>query len=209
MNTPIKILLVEDHQMVREAWNLMLSGYLDFKIIGEIDNLDNLEAGLHQFRPDIILLDLNIKGKLSIDYVPVICNILPNPKIIIVSMNSEYFVIKKMFMLGVKGYISKSASSKDLIEGIRAVFNGQNYTSPDVTKLLIENSFSDLSKLKFSAKDLSIIQKIARGDSNKDIASSENVTEKTVESRKTKIFKKVNVKNSPELVTFAVKNGLV
>ena len=209
MKNPIKILLVEDHQLVREAWNLMLSSYSDFKIIGEIDNLDNLEAGLHQYRPDIILLDLNIKGKLSIDYVPIICGILPNPKIIVVSMNSEYYVIKKMFSLGVKGYISKNSSSKDLIEGIRKIYDGEVYTSPDVTRLLTENSLSDLNTLKLSVKDISIIKQITEGASNKDIAAAENVSEKTVESRKTKIFKKVNVKNSPELVTFALKNGLV
>lgn len=209
MKNPIKILLVEDHQLVREAWNLMLSSYSDFKIIGEIDNLDNLEAGLHQYRPDIILLDLNIKGQLSIDYVPIICGILPNPKIIIVSMNSECYVIKKMFSLGVKGYISKNSSSKDLIEGIRKIYDGEVYTSPDVTRLLTENSLSDLNTLKLSVKDISIIKQISEGASNKDIAAAENVSEKTVESRKTKIFKKVNVKNSPELVTFALKNGLV
>ncbi|MEO0059761.1 MAG: hypothetical protein RLZZ312_1408 [Bacteroidota bacterium] len=209
MTNPIKILLVEDHKLVREAWNLMLSSYKEFKIIGEIDQLDNLKQGLLDYKPDVILLDLNINGKLSIDYVPMICNILPNPRIIVVSMNTEYFLIKKMFQLGVKGYISKSSSSKELIEGIKTVYDKKTYTSPDVTAILAVGDDIDSKNIKLSIKDLTIIQYISDGYSNKEIADKEFVTQKSIESRKTILFKKLNVKNSPELVNFARKNGLL
>jgi DNA-binding NarL/FixJ family response regulator len=209
MPKKIKILLVEDHQLVREAWGLMLSSYTDFLIIGEVDDLDNLVSALHQHKPDIILLDINLKGKLSIDYVPIICSILPNPKIIAVSMNVEYFIVKKMFQLGVKGYISKSSSSKELIEGIRTIYEGNTYTSPDITRVIKDNSDSNKTELKFSSKDLTIIKLIADGFSNKEMSSKLEISEKAVEARKTTIFKKAIVKNSAELVNFATKNGIL
>ena len=204
-----RILLIEDHQLVREAWNLMLSSYEDFEIIGEIDTIDAVIPAVRNFIPDVILLDLNINGELSIDLVPEICNILPNPKIIIVSMNTEYFLIKKMFQLGVKGYISKSASSKDLIAGIRTVFAGSTYTSPEISRLFLEKTINESTNLKISSKDLIIIKAISNGKSNKEIANDFNISEKTVEARKTQIFKNLNIKNSPELVNFAIKNGLI
>ncbi|MCC6370810.1 MAG: response regulator transcription factor [Bacteroidia bacterium] len=203
----IKILLVEDHKLVRQAWRNLLITKQNFKIIGEAETGDEALEFVRNTTPDIILLDINLKGENGSRIIPTLCNILPHPKIIIVSMNSEYSFVKSMFKLGVKGYITKNATMDDMLIGIVEVANGGSYLSQDMKTLFDQQSISENEKQSLTVKEIEIVRLIAKGFSNKHIAENLGISEKTVEGRKTSIYKKLRIKNNVGLLNYANDKG--
>ncbi len=205
----INILLVEDHQLVRQAWRNLLHSQSEYRIIGEAETCKEALAFIRTTSLDIILLDVNLKGENGSTIISTICNILPHPKIIIVSMNSEFSFVKSMFKLGAMGYITKNASIEDMLLGIKEVSNGGKFLSQDLKNLFANNSVEKIEKLNLTIKELEIIKHISCGLSNKEIAALLNISEKTVEGRKTIVYKKLQVKNNVGLLKYATDNGLI
>lgn len=135
----ISILLIEDHLLVRESWKEVLGKVTDFQIVAESDNADDAFEKIQKFRPNVILLDINLKGVASVDLIKKIVDTMPHPKIIVVSMNIEYFFIKKMFTYGIKGYVTKYSPKDDLIDAIYKVQGGETYFCSEVRKLFLDN----------------------------------------------------------------------
>lgn len=204
----IKILLVEDHKLVRQAWRNLLVEQKDIRIIGEAETSAEALDFIKTITPDIILLDINLKNETAASIVPVFCNILPHPRIIIVSMHDEHSVVKSMFRLGVKGYITKNASLEELLQGIREVYAGNTYLSYDLRELIAHKALEEEEKTTLTIKEIEIIRLIAKGLSNSEIAATINISEKTVEGRKTRIYKKLNIKNTIGLLKYASDKGL-
>lgn len=205
----IKILLVEDHKLVRQAWRNILLTQNDIKIIGEAETGSEALAFVKEVTPDIILLDINLKGENGSAIIPVLCNILPHPKIIVVSMNGEYSFVKSMFKLGVIGYVTKNASLEDMLAGIREVAAGNKYLSQDLRQMFNESALDEADRPLITVKEIEIIKLIAQGLSNKEIAAVQNISEKTVEGRKTSIYKKLQIKNNIGLLKYATENGFI
>lgn len=201
----ISIVLVEDHLLVRESWKEILGKDPGFQIVGESDNEDDAFEKIVKFRPTVILLDINLKGKSSVDLMRKIVDTIPHPKIIVVSMNNEYFFIKKMFTFGIKGYVTKYSPKDDLIESIYKVANGETYFCSEVRKLFLENKQEDV---KLSYKELEILKLISKGMGNKQIAAHWGVSVKAVESHKTKIYKKLKLNSIAELITYGKSRGM-
>jgi two-component system invasion response regulator UvrY len=205
----IKILLVEDHKLVRQAWRNLLLAQKDIVIIGEAETNDEALAFIKTTTPDIILLDVNLKGQNGSEIIPTLCNILPHPKIIIVSMNTEYSFVKSMFKLGIMGYITKNASLEDMLFGIREVAKGVKYKSQDLKQIFTEQEIDGEERPNITIKEIEIIRLIAKGLSNREIAIERNISEKTVEGRKTSIYKKLQIKNNVGLLKYATDNGFI
>lgn len=205
----IKILLVEDHKLVRQAWRNLLLVENDIVIIGEAETGTEALLFVKKNTPDIILLDINLKGESGSDIIPQLCNILPHPKIIIVSMNAEFSFVKNMFKLGVMGYITKNASLDDMLLGIRQVYAGEKYKSKDLMDIFEDELTSGAEHPNISMKQIEIIKLIAKGFTNKEIVKHCNISEKTVEGRKTAIYKKLHVKNNVGLLKYANENGFI
>jgi two-component system, NarL family, invasion response regulator UvrY len=205
----IKILLVEDHKLVRQAWRNLLLTNKEIVIIGEAESGEEAIAFVRSSTPDIILLDINLKGENGSTIIPTLCNILPHPKIIIVSMNAEYSFVKSMFKLGAIGYITKNASLDDMLNGIVEVANGNKYLSQDLRQIVTDTNLDEAEKPGITAKEIEIVRLIAKGFSNKDIASELAISEKTVEGRKTSIYKKLGIKNNVGLLKYASDNGFI
>lgn len=206
----IRILLIEDHLLVREAWKETLSKIPGYEIIGEADNMTEAYDKISTLKPNVILMDINLRGENGAELVFKICNTIPNPKIIVVSMNNEYSFIKKMFSTGVKGYVTKFSPTSDLIEAIKKVNAGETYLCSEVKKLFLQKSLnpSKEDNVNLSLRELDIIKLIAKGCGNKEIASSLDLSVKTVEGHKTKIYKKLGVKSIAELITYGKAKGL-
>lgn len=205
----IKILLVEDHKLVRQAWRNILLTQEDIVIIGEAETGTEALAFVKDTPPDIILLDINLKGENGSAIIPVLCNILPHPKIVVVSMNAEYSFVKNMFKLGVVGYITKNASLEDMLYGIREIANGNTYMSQDLKDVFNDSAIEEVERPGITIKEIEIIRLIAKGLSNKEIAAEKNISEKTVEGRKTSIYKKLQIKNNIGLLKYATENGFI
>ena len=208
--TMIRILLIEDHLLVREAWKDALSKVDGYEIVGESDNMADAYEKVSLLKPNIILMDINLHGENGAELVYKICNTIPNPKIIVVSMNNEYSFIKKMFSTGIKGYVTKFSPKSDLIEAIKKVYTGETYLCSEVRKLFLQKSLnpSKEDNLSLSLRELDIIKLITKGMANKEIATQLDLSIKTVEGHKTKIYKKLGVKSIAELITYGKAKGL-
>ncbi|WP_317898060.1 response regulator transcription factor [Aurantibacillus circumpalustris] len=204
----IKILIIEDHSLIRDAWKEILSRIDTFQVVGESDDIEDAYKKTVQLKPDIILTDINLGKQNGVDLIKKIVETVAKPKIIVVSMNDEYNFIKKMFRLGIKGYVTKFSPQTDLIDGIRRVYNGENYLCSVITKLLLE--ISDQSKEEtnnLSLRELDVLKLISQGNSNKEIADKLNLGVKTVEAHKTRLYKKLGVKSIAELITYGKSKG--
>lgn len=206
----ISILLIEDHLLVREAWKDALGQIENYSIIGEAENMCEAYDKVSTLKPDVILMDINLRGENGAELLYKICNTIPNPKIIIVSMNNEYSFIKKAFSTGAKGYVTKFSPKSDLIEAIKKVAQGETYMCSEVKKLFLQKSInpSKEDNLNLSLRELDIIKLIAKGKGNKEIATGLDLSVKTVEGHKTKIYKKLGVKSIAELITYGKSKGL-
>lgn len=201
----ISLLLIEDHLLVRESWKEILGKVNDFQIVGESDNQEDAFEKIVKYKPSVILLDINLKGVSSVDLIKKIVDTIPHPRIIVVSMNIEYFFIKKMFTFGIKGYVTKYSPKDDLIEAIYKVDGGETYFCSEVRKLFLD---SKQEEVKLSYKELEILKLISKGMGNKQIAAHWNVSVKAVESHKTKIYKKLKLSSIAELITYGKSRGM-
>ena len=195
----ISILLIEDHLLVRESWKEVLNKIDDFNIVGESDTIEDAYEKAIQLNPTIILLDINLRGKTTVDLIKELCNRIAHPKIIVVSMHSELSFVKKMFSLGVKGYVTKYSPKFDLIESIFKVNQGETYFCSEVRKLFLQTKDENV---KLSYKELETIKLVSRGLSNKEIATMWNVSIKAVEAHKTKIYKKLKLKSIADIIVY-------
>lgn len=206
----IKIIIVEDHLLIREIWKDTLSSINNYEIIAESDSINDAYEKISALKPDVIVTDINLKGENGAELIAKICNTIPNPKIIVVSMNNEYSFIKKTFAVGIKGYVTKFSPKADLIEAIEKVYKGETYMCSEVKKLFLERSInpSKEDNIHLSLRELDIIKLIAKGSANKDIASKLELSVKTVEGHKTKIYKKLGVRSIVELVNYGKLKGM-
>lgn len=206
----IKIILVEDHLLIREIWKDTLSNFEDIEVIAESDSINDAYEKISKFKPDVIITDINLKGENGAELITKVCNTIPNPKIIVVSMNNEYSFIKKTFAIGAKGYVTKFSPKNDLILAVNKVAAGEIFMCTEVKKIFLEKSINPGKddNLNLSLRELDIIKLIAKGASNKDIASELDLSIKTVEGHKTKIYKKLGVRSIVELVNYGKKKGL-
>lgn len=135
----IRILIVEDHHLVAEAWRIMLQSEEDFVIVGDADNEADAVQFATNLRPDIILMDINLKNGNGMNATSEICNILPKTKVIGLSLHDDVAFVKKILSLGAKGYLTKNTNKKEFITAIRAVQQGESYISAEIKEKLFHN----------------------------------------------------------------------
>lgn len=219
----IKILFVEDHEMVRNGIKLMLKTQNSF--IAEIDEaVDGLEAieKASKNNYDVILLDINLPQKDGIFITRLLTSKQNKARILALSMHKEGVIIKKMLEAGALGYILKNSSLEELTKAILTVYNFERYYSNEVAQTLIQKTdkmqcdfFDDIKSQKISSdnnitqRELEVLKYIASGDTNKEIGEKLNISARTVGNHRNKLLQKLLVKNSIGLATYAIKNGLV
>jgi len=205
----IKLYIVEDHKLLRDAWKFLISSRKDILIVGESDNIDQAFEEILVLLPEVILLDINLKGRSGIELIRQLKASVPYIKIIVVSMHNEYAFVKKAFAMGINGYISKNANGKNIFEAIDKVMNSQYFISDDLQKIILDRPATDELKNDLTFKEIEVIQFICKGYSNKQLAVGLNCSIKTVEGHKSKIYKKIGIRSQAEIYHFALANGLI
>ena len=212
----LRIVLGDDHALVRSGLRRLLERDQEFEVVGEAgDGLGVLEVVERQ-RPDVLLLDLSMPHFNGVDTAQRLHETLPELKIIVVSMHVDEAYVLRALKAGVRGYVLKQSSETDVVDALRAVRAGHAYFSPEVSKLLADDFVRDLKSrnltdsydgLTFREKE--IMQRLAEGVSNKELATALNVSLSTIESHRYSIFQKLNVHTIAELVLYAVRRGLL
>jgi two-component system, NarL family, response regulator NreC len=212
----LRVVLGDDHALVRSGLRRLLERDQEFEVVGEASNGLEVLTQVEQQRPDVVLLDLSMPHFNGVDTAQRLHETSPDLKVIVVSMHSDEAYVLRALKVGVRGYVLKQSSETDVVEALRAVQAGHAYFSPEVSKLLADDFVRDLKSrnltdsydsLTFREKE--VMQRLAQGMSNKEIASTVNVSLSTIESHRHSIFQKLNVHTIAELVLYAVRRGLL
>lgn len=212
MEEQIRIVLVDDHNLVAEAWSVLLNLEPNLAVLGTANNADEALDICLKINPNIVLMDINLKDSNGIDATEMICNRLPKTKVIGLSLHDDISIVKKLMSKGAKGYLSKNASKEELIEAINKVMNGEIYLGSNVrnkffTEVLIPKNEDSLEQKDLTLKEIEIVKHIANGLTSKQIAEKSFVSVRTVETHRHNILKKLNLQNAAQLSSWAREHG--
>lgn len=209
----IKVLIADDHTLMRSGLRLMLSGQDDIEVIGEASDGKNAIELAELHLPDVILLDISMPEMNGLECLKILSTKIPNSKVILLTMHEDPRYIKEGFSLGAMGYILKKAADDVLYQAIRTVYNGEVYLPHSMTKLLVgelkDQKLPDKRPSKaLSEQERKVLSLIAIGYSNLEIADQMGLSVKTVETYKYRLMDKLQCKKRSDLVKFALENGL-
>ena len=209
----IKILIADDHPVVREGLIAMLSREGDFEVVGEAK--DGVEAvnRAKELSPDVVLMDLRMPEMDGVEAMRQIRPAMPDVKFIILTTYSDDDYIFSGIEAGARAYLLKDAPREDLFKAIRSVYRGESLIQPVVASKLLDR-FSQLSRRapsgeELSARELEVLCLMAKGAANKEISAELNIAQSTVKTHITNIFQKLGVNDRTEAVTQALKKGII
>ena len=212
----VRVLLAEDHVLVRQGFRRILEDDPGIAVVGEArTGLEAIEQ-CKELKPDVVVMDLSMPELGGLEATAEILKADPQVKIVILSMYSNEAYVRKAFELGAKGYILKNAIEVDLTRAVMALAEGQAYFSPGVSHIVLESmkagTFQGTSQdpyEKLTLREKEVLQLIAQGKSNKEIATLLNISVNTVAVHRARVMETLNLHRTAELVLFAVKKGLI
>lgn len=213
MRKNINILLVDDHLLIRQGIKLLLKSSSNIKIVGECSNgIQALKYLEENTNPDVILMDINMPEMNGIEATRIISKKYPNTNVLALTMHSELENIVNMIDAGAKGYILKDNQASEIEIAIKTVADSKPYYSNEVSKvminsLLINNTTSNSTEL--SDRELEILSLIVNGNSNGEIGNKLKISSRTVETHKRNILRKLNLRNTAEMIKYALENNMV
>ncbi|WP_078543784.1 response regulator transcription factor [Litchfieldia alkalitelluris] len=213
----IKLMVVDDHVVVRSGLMMLLNGKNDMEVIAEAADGDEAIKKAQDLKPDVVLMDLSMPhGKDGLTATKELKELMPSIAILILTMHDDEEYLFRAIHAGASGYLLKSAPHEELISAITSVASGNAYLNPNATRRLmseymdrLKNGEPSSSFDTLSDREKEILEWIAKGYSNKEIAQHLVISVKTVESHKSNLMEKLGIKSRPELVKYAMKKGLL
>jgi two-component system response regulator NreC len=206
----VKILLADDHAIVRQGLKLILSAHPDLEVVGEAANGREAVELANKLRPDLVLMDVQMPELNGIEATRQMVAANPRTRILVLSMHKEAVYVREILRAGARGYILKDAIDTELLNAVRSVANGDGYISPALSGSLNDKAKDSGNPLDLlSGREREVLLLIADGKTNKEIAARLNLSVYTVDSHRGKIMEKLNLHSAGELVRFAMKQGLV
>ena len=216
MATRVRVMIADDHPLVRSGLRALLERDGEFQVIAEAaDGYEAIDlAVLH--KPDVVLLDVGMPRLSGPDAAQSISQKLPGVRIVMLSMHSDEAYVLRALKAGARGYLLKASPEADVLAAIRAVAAGNAYFSPSITKLLIEEYVVEVRRRGvedsydlLSTREKEILQLLASGKSNREIADLLFISVSTVETHRNNVFQKLHLHNLAELILYAVRKGLI
>lgn len=209
----IKVMIADDHVLMREGIRQLLEFDGSIRVVAEAaDGMECLDK-LEQISPDVLLLDINMPNKNGIEVLEEIKKKKMNVKVLILTVHNEVEYLLKAVDIGVDGYILKDSESAELKKAINTVLDGESYIQPSLIPALNSRLvFRDIDKEKIDSltkRELEVLIQVANGMFNKEIATSLDISERTVKNHISNIFKKIEVNDRTQAAVFAIKNNLI
>jgi two-component system response regulator NreC len=202
--------LADDHTIVRQGLKLILSAQPDLEVIGEAANGREALDLVQKLKPDVVLMDVAMPEMNGIEATRRMVEVNSRVKILVLSMHKEAVYVREILKAGARGYILKDAIDSELLNAVRSVARGDGYISPAVSGALLSDYRKDVIDPAdlLTKREREVLQLIAEGQTNKEVATRLNLSVYTVDSHRGKIMEKLNLHSTGELVRFAIKNGL-
>jgi len=208
---PIRILLADDHAVVRRGFRLIIESQPGLDVIGEAcTGRDAVEQAV-DLEPDLVILDVSMPELNGIEATRRIVEQLPRCRVLALSMHRDAVYVREMLRAGALGYLLKDADDEALIDAVRAVARGDAYLSPSVADSVLTDYRRHVTNPLdlLSAREREVLQLVSEGRTNKDIAQVLSLSVHTVDSHHSRLMEKLNLNSTGELVRFAIRNGLV
>jgi two-component system response regulator NreC len=216
MTGVVRILLADDHTVMRAGLRLLLERHENFEVVGEAaDGREAVEIASQQ-KPDVVVMDVAMPHLNGVEAARQILTRNPDIAIVMLSMHSDESYVLRSLKAGARAYLLKDSAEADLIAAIQAITEGRSFFSPGVRALLKEDYIYRLQKFGaddtyelLTAREREVLQLVAEGRSNKEVASLLGLSLYTVETHRTHILQKLNLHSVPELILYAVRKGII
>jgi len=212
----IRILLADDHAVVRQGFKMILSAQPDMEIVGEAGNGREAVALAEELKPDVVVMDVAMPNLNGIEASRQITAHEAGARIVMLSMHSDEGYVLRALKAGAQAYLLKDSAEADLVAAIRAVVEGTSFFSPAVSKLLLEDYVRKLRRSGaedsydlLTPREREILQLVAEGKSSKEAANLLNLSVYTVDTHRANIMEKLGLKGMPELILYAVRKGII
>ena len=208
----IKVFIADDHALIREGIKNLLSPLSDIKLVGETANPFEIIEQIRVNKCDVLILDLSMPGKNGLDVLKEIKSIFPETKILIMTMMPEDQFAKRTLKAGASGYLTKESAPDELITAIRRIASGRKYVSQSLAEKLAQDLDDTAEKPiqdLLSDREFQVMKMMASGKSQTDIAIELSISVSTVNTYRSRILKKLNLKTNAELIHFAYQNNLI
>jgi DNA-binding NarL/FixJ family response regulator len=214
--TPIRVLLADDHTLIRAGLRMVVVSQPDFTVVGEANDGREAVELAEQLKPDVVVMDIGMPSLNGIEACRQIHDSLLGTQVIMLSMHSDEGYVLRALKAGAKGYMLKDSAEADLASAIRAVTAGKSFFSPAVSKILLEDYMRKLKRTGaedsfdlLSPREREVLQLVAEGKSSKEVANLLSLSVYTVETHRAKMMQKLNLHNIPELILYAVRKGVI
>jgi DNA-binding NarL/FixJ family response regulator len=207
----IRILLADDHAIVRQGFRMILSAQNDLDIVGEAGNGREAVELAAKLRPDVVVMDVTMPELNGIEATRRLTADNPHIRVVALSMHKDSVYVREILRAGARGYLLKDSVADDLVAAVRAVAAGEGYLSPAISNAVLDDYRKHVTNPidMLSSREREVLQMLAEGKTNKEIAVTLNLSVYTVDAHRGRIMEKLNVHSINELVRFAVRNGLV
>jgi two-component system, NarL family, response regulator NreC len=212
----IRILLADDHTVVRKGLRLLLESTPGFQVVADAADGREAVALAAEHSPEVVVMDVAMPGLNGIEAARQIVAKLPHTAVVFLSMHSDEGYVLKALKAGARAYLLKDSADHDLINAVKAVSEGKAFFSPAISKMLVEDYVRQMRERAvedsfelLTTREREVLQLLAEGRNNKEVANLLNLSLYTVETHRSNIFQKLNLHSSAELILYAIRKGVI
>lgn len=213
---PTRILLVDDHEVVRRGLRALLETHAGWEVCGEAaDGRAAVQLAL-SLQPHVVVMDLSMPNLNGFDAAHQIIERLPSVKVLILSMHESEQLVREVLAAGVRGYILKSDAGRDLIAGVEALERGETFFTSQLASRIHAKEFKDVKRRRtkrrkgpLTPREREILQLLAEGRTNREVGTNLGISVKTAETHRARVMRKLGVDSVADLVRYAIRNGLI
>ena len=208
----IRVLVVDDHAIVRSGLRRVLDAEDDIETVGEAPNAERAVFEAIEHKPDVVLLDVVMPGKSGIEGMPALLQAVPTAKVLVLSMQDDPHYVREAFEAGASGYVLKEAADIEVVGAVRAVASGERYLHPALGAQLVAAESEERKRAEsdpLSDREREVLKLLALGQTNQEIAAMLFISVRTAETHRAHIMQKLQLSNRAELVRYALAQGLL